>query len=61
MTTNETARLLLLAAVCLLRDGDVDNYTVARLAAAGYTRQQVESAARWLAEDAALFAEIQRE
>lgn len=51
----DESRLLLLAAVGLSR-GEVDNYVAARLEAHGYTREQVERAARRLlarAEDEA--------
>lgn len=51
------ARLLLLAAVSITRQGSVDGYALARLAQHGYTREQVELAAQALVDIAVTAAE----
>ncbi len=54
MTPDETtaARLLLFAAISLLRDQPIDSYVIARLERYGYTPDQVAEIARQLAADA---------
>lgn len=54
--TETPARLLLLAAVSLVRDGRVDSYTTARLFTMGYGQQQVHDLAGRLARGAMVLA-----
>lgn len=59
-TDTEAQRLVLLAAVSLLRGGEPDAYVVARLAQAGYTREHVKTMAAWLADDASVALDAHR-
>ncbi len=47
-TSDDETRLLLLAAVAITRPAGLDGYLLGRLAALGYTREQIETAARAL-------------